>query len=374
MKVLHGLLLVTFAVQSVVPSVAPGAPSTPSALPDETTEGIEPELEPEPIDYEAAMGEVLAATRAADWDRALLATQPLFDAEDQLGEYARAESHFARGLVWYLREDAKPTHAGAYLASVPSFESARALAGSGELRLRANYDRGLALLWTAERWRGLIPEKSQEILQATGIPPIPAPPTPPVPDGADAPEPPDPLALARTFYLAAKDAFVERLRADWRDADTRANLELIGRRLRELDEIEQQREEQQQEQQQDQEQESEDQEQQDGEPSDEESSDENQDQENDGEPEDSESEGNPEDQESDEEQEPSLDERPENSAESEPEGEAGEAQQGDPSDERLLTREQVMRLLDKLEQLDGEREALEARIQRAQRIPVDRDW
>jgi len=47
----------------------------------------------------------------------------------------------------------------------------------------------------------------------------------------------------------AKEHLVERLRADWRDEDTRANLEWIQRRLAELEEIERQREEQQQEQQ-----------------------------------------------------------------------------------------------------------------------------
>jgi len=54
-------------------------------------------------------------------------------------------------------------------------------------------------------------------------------------------EEPDYLKLARTQYESALARFVDRLRLDWRDADTRANVEWIQRRLDELRKIEEKR-------------------------------------------------------------------------------------------------------------------------------------
>ena len=177
---------------------------------------------------------------------------------------------------------------------------------------------------------------------------------------------PDPLQTARAAYLAAKEPLIERLRADWRDEDTRANLELIQRRLAELDEIERRREEQRQEQQQDQDQQG------DGEGEGDGSED----------PSEGEAEGeesSPADGSGDPNQtQPGQgEEEPQTQAAPRPAEGEGEARSGtDPSElaERHLTREEVMRLLDKLGELEEAGAELEARLREARRIPVDRDW
>jgi len=124
----------------------------------------------------------------------------------------RAEVHYLRGLIYAQRADLGP--------SDESFELARVLAGAGETRLDAIYNQGNLDMLLGEAVRQMIPEIA----------------------GEDAVEPPedmeeDPLAVARSAYLAAREHYVERLTADWRDADTRANAELALRRLNELDEV-----------------------------------------------------------------------------------------------------------------------------------------
>jgi Ca-activated chloride channel family protein len=205
----------------------------------------------------------------------------------------------------------------------------------------------------------------------TPLPGIPVPPGSAAPaapgTGAQPEEPPDPLELARGFYERSLEHFVERLRIDWRDEDTAANVELIQRRLRELDEIEQQREEQ--EQQQEQEQEGE-------EPQ------ENEEQDSD-EQEESEQ-GEPSEQDPNEQQEP-QDGEPEDPSEEEqqePEPQDGEGEESAPPqdpppgepEERVLTREEVMRLLDQLEQIEQEAEKIQERLRDRNRVPVKRDW
>lgn len=302
-----------------------------------------------------------------------------------LGEHERAAAHYALGVVKSRSED----HAVAASAAL-EFESARALAGPGELRLDATYDLGGTHLNEAERLRATLPEIAGAAAPAStpGLPPM-QPGPPGTTGGAGDEEQPDPLPLARAAYETARGFLVERLRADWRDADTRANLELIQRRLRELDEIERQREEQQQEQQ-EQEQGEDDQQQdqqQDGEP--------NEDQE--GEPSDSQDDSSAqEDPSADEQGEPEEqpDQPPEPSEES-PTGEQDEPQPGQPPEpegaeeqqpaapqsagegepeERVLTREEVMRLLDRLAELEEQGRELEAALQKARRTPVARDW
>jgi hypothetical protein len=156
----------------------------------------------------------------------------------------RAEVQHARGVSLALAES--------YEEGADAFRSAAALAGPGALRDGALYGAGTSLLFRAEELFLEIPE----VRERRGLPPLPDPgaapavppgaPGPPVPTGA-APaddDAPDPLEVAREAYLAAKDRLLDRLRHDWRDVDTRANLELVQRRLRELDDIEREREEQ----------------------------------------------------------------------------------------------------------------------------------
>ena len=341
-----------------------------------------------PATHAARIAPAIDAARRGEWLAGLVAVQEVLDAEEagslELAETERAEFLFARGLLAFQAEEETPTTVSSLLASVPSFESARAYAGPGELRLTATYDLGSSYLESAERWRAHVPE----VAQAPDAPPqVPLPPPPPDPTGgapdpaADPPEPPDPLAMARGLYEEAKLVLIERLRSDWRDEDTRANLEWIQRRLRELDEIERQREEQ-QDQQQEQDP-SDDSESEDGEEN--ESEEQENDQEQDGDsdeerapedPEDGESEESEEEPPSEDEEPPSEDpsERPEPEA-APPQEQGGEASsQSAPEEERLLTREEVMRLLDQLDDLEDQREALEAAIQKQRRVPVERDW
>ena len=305
----------------------------------------------QPPAYDEALAGVVAAVERGAWDEALAGAERLVaDAtEHGLREWQLAEAQFARGVVLARRDQEHPSEAG-FASAVPAFESARALAGPGRLRLDATYDLGLVHLFEAERWRAQIPELA-------GAPPAGA-----APDASQ----PDPLQTARAAYLAAKEPLIERLRADWRDADTRANLELIQRRLAELDEIERRREEQRQEQQQD------------------------QDQQGDGEGEGDGSEDPSEGEAEGEESSPADgsgdpnptqpgqgEEEPRTQAAPRPEEGEGEARSGtDPSElaERHLTREEVMRLLDKLGELEEAGAELEARLREARRIPVDRDW
>lgn len=257
---------------------------------------------------------------------------------------ARAEVHFARGVL--LLEGERRAEAE------EAFQSARGLWPHGTLVLEATYDLGLAALLEGEAWRARIPELG-------GQPPAAA-----SPDE----EPPDPLEQARAHYLRARAALVERLRLDWRDADTRANVELVQRRLRELDEIERQRDEQREEQEPSEPQEGE------GEPqegSGEDSSEGEPEQEPGQEPPPGEEPAEPED-------EPQPAETPEPQAEEqrpegEPEGESEPPKAPEP-EEALLSREQIQRLLDRLQQLEEQAEALREARRSRQRMPVERDW
>jgi len=340
------------------------------------------------------MDDAIRAIAQGDWGSALHASTVGLLLEEYLDELQLAEAYYLQGFVLgqepvsellQQAENARAEEAGeeprplrAYLGGLSGFEQARVFAGRGDLRLRAIYNLGCLHLLDADAWRAEIPEIAQAQGGGQGAPAgsgmagmagmggmSPA--------GAEGEEPPDPLANARAGYLRARDWLVQRLKADWHDEDTRANLELIQRRLRELDEIEKEREEQQQEQESDENQEG----------------DEDQNNEEDGESEDSENQeqdGNPEDpddgQEGDQQQDPGdpgEGEKPEEQQQQQPdegqEEQAPQPHEGNPENaERHLTREEVMRLLDKLSQMEDEYRALQESLRAARRIPVERDW
>lgn len=305
------------------------------------------------VDAASAVADrLLAPTRFLRWRaeavarpgwraRALRAADPLLDL---LGLHARTAPQ--RGAVEYARGVALAR--GARRAgSEAAFEAARALAGPGELRLAATYDLGTSALEEGEEHRAKIPEVS-------GAPPAAAPGGPPAPRpagpaGAGAPGgEPDPLELARAAYLRARERLVERLRADWRDADAQANVELVQRRLKELDRIEKEREQQQK----DQEQPPKDQPPQ-------------PDQQGEGDQQKKPDEQPP--QEPEPKQEPPKPEdepKPEDAQEPPPEPEA---------QERELTREEVLQLLDRLAELEEQMKQLREQ-QRARRVRVKKDW
>ena len=228
-------------------------------------------------------------------------------------------------------------------AAVDLLEQARAQAGPGVIRLDSTYDLGVLYLEEGERYRAQLPEFS------AGVPA-------PAPLPADAEETQDPLEAARANYLKARDWFVERLILDWRDADTRANAELVERRLRELDEFERQRQEQQDQEQQEPQ---DGQEPQEGDEEGEESSDEEQDS---GEDSDENAEGEREPQEPGEGEEPP-----------EEESQTDEADETD-LQEIHLTQEEMQRLLEALREIEEKGEEVREALRRIGRQNVDRDW
>ena len=271
------------------------------------------------------------------------ATDPL------LPEALRAQFRFAQGVVHHDQELFDP--------AAKAFSSSRALAGPGELRLDAGYNLGTSALVFAEGRRAAFLAAMQ------------APPGGPAAGAEDGPE--ITIDDLRADYLEAKSHLLDRWRADLADLDTRANLELVQRRLRELDELERQQQEQQ----------------------DDSESEESQDQEQEGDSEDSE----------DSEEGDESEQEGQDGADQEGEGERQEQESTDPGEnatdpvqnqadphqelpdvepgseeglpaERLLTREQVMQLLDRLEQLEAEGQEIQELLKSRERIPVEKDW
>ncbi|MCC6408477.1 MAG: hypothetical protein IT453_15045 [Planctomycetes bacterium] len=281
---------------------------------------------------------------------------------------ARAEVHYAAGVA----ED----RGGNPAAAAARFQTALALAGPGSLRLEAGYNVGAIALGLAERLR-----------EAQKQAPQPGPPGAPGPQGSGIPGG-EPLDQLESAYRAAKQELVLRLRADWHDEDTRANLELIQRRLREIEkQREQQKQQQQQQQKQDSKQDSKDE---DPNQKDPQKSDPQQDQKD---PKDQPSSSNEERKDPSEQQDPKEGEPkdgeqqdPTQSDQQKPEQQPGE-QQPDPKDtkdpkdappakpeERVMTREEILRLLSQLEEIEKEGQAVRARLQRSRRASAEKDW
>jgi|694.fasta_scaffold03104_19 hypothetical protein len=239
-------------------------------------------------------------------------------------------------------------------ASAREFQVARSR-GQGELRNAAIYNLGTLALQEAERWRAELPEVRKSA-------PAAALPLPPLPSGAGQQpgQQPDPLTEARKHYLEARRHCVERLRLDWRDGDTRAQAELVTRRLKELDEIEKQRQQQQQ---------------QDQKP---------QDQKDQKDPENKQDQKDPQQpdkppEKPQEKPDPSAQDKPEESPsesakpeESQPETPPKEPQPqpGEPS----LSKEEMVQLLDRLQKLEEQAEKLKAQMREARRTAVKKDW
>jgi hypothetical protein len=262
---------------------------------------------------------------------------------ERLSPADRALVRYQRGLIRVNKGDL----AGA----MEDLGLARSLGGAGAVRRDAVYALGTLNLMVGDVLRQQIPEISGA---------QPTPPSPPA--GAQGEEAPDPLVVARTAYSQARANLIERIRLDWRDGDSRANMELVQRRLRELDEIERQREEQSQEQEDNQEGEPSDEEQEGGEPQDSdqesESSDPNKDPNEESETEEPEEPGEPQEQDSQEDGDESAEE---NEAKAEPE-------------ELQLTQEELERLLRILRDHEEEGERLREALLRQRRVQVERDW
>jgi Ca-activated chloride channel family protein len=333
---------------------------------------------------ERSLANAVRHQRSGELEAAAAAARAVLQEADRLGlpERDRARAHFALGVIAATRaSSSEATRAEDWQGASTAFSAARALAGPGELRLDATYDLGWIALQRAEQKRARIPE----LAGAAGS--APAPPVPALAPGAGSgagPGEEDPLGEARALYREARSWFLERLQGAWQDADTRANLELVLRRLKELERIEEQREQQQQEQQQqqgqsgqpgDQEQERDEQEQQQNPEQDRQP-----DQESPGEP----GEERPPGEEQQPAEQPQQQEQPTPGAEEpretqevpRPEQGAEEAQPSRPAErkEEHLTREEVLRLLDRLAELEKQGKAIEAALRARKRTAVKRDW
>lgn len=302
------------------------------------------------------------ATSEDGWRKSIVAAaDPVFELLGVNGAPPpqRAAVHYARGVVLSRKGDRE--------RSEQSFESARALAGAGELRLDAIYNLGVSALMEGESWRAKIPEIS-------GQPAQPSPPaaTPPGPSGSTS-APPDPLDLARMAYLRAKGHLVERLRADWHDDDARADTQLVQKRLKELDEIQKKREQQKKEQQ-DKDKKDQDDKNQDKKKDDKKPDDKSQDQKDKEQDKPEDQKPDPKDDKKDEPKKPEekKDQKPED-AKPEEKKDDKQAQAQEP-DEQVLSKEEVMRLLDILKQREDQGKKLLQQLQHARRVKVKKDW
>ncbi|MFM7281234.1 MAG: hypothetical protein ACKO32_05580 [Planctomycetia bacterium] len=270
------------------------------------------------------------------------------------GQEAAPTPHqaYAKGLELARQEQREP--------SAREFETVRAMAqgpAQAELRRAAVYNLGTLELKEGELWRAKLPEIQKDAgAAALPMPPLPKPTLPGAAAGAQAE---DPIAKARQHYSAARKHFIERLRIDWRDADTRANAELVTRRLAELDRIEKQRKEQQKQQQQDQKdqqkQDQKDQQQKDPENKD---------------PQDKDS--KPE--EKPEQQPPAEDQKQESKPEKPQPEEKPQPQAQPEQGEKELSKEEMVQLLDRLQKIEQQAEKLKAQMRDARRTAVKKDW
>jgi hypothetical protein len=277
----------------------------------------------------------------------------------ETSEPARADLAFVLGVAC-ARDQARDEARAA-------FAQALSLAGPGARRLDASYDLAWMHLDEAEELYARIPEVAGRRGAAAAGQPTSG--TAPLAAHEDA------LPHARAAYLRARSAFLERLRLDTRHVDTRANLELVVRRLCDLERIEQDRA-QQKKQQQQQKPAQQDQEDRDGEA-----------QPDAQEADDSSPHGDPDPNRQGDEQarpeqpEPDAEPRDEpakaspSAPQSEPppspapQGAGGDEQAGEP-----LSREERLRLLDKLSELERAAEALLERLRAVGRASVERDW
>jgi hypothetical protein len=295
------------------------------------------------------------ATAHPGWKRTLVeAADPLFAAVglSDLSPVERAAVHYARGVVLAVAE--KRGEAG------EAFEKARALAGPGDLRLDSTYDLAWTALAEGEVLRKQIPELGGTAPAAV-MPPTAA--MPPAAGAPGAPPAPDALQLAKAAYLVARERFVERLKADASDLDSRANVELAQKRLKELAEIEKKREEEKQKQ----EQQKKDQKDQDQKDKGKQDKD-DKNQQNKDDAKDPQKDDKSEDQKKKDEQQKQQEEQ-----QKEGEDKKKDAKP-DASKEQQLTKEEIMRLLDTLKDREEEGKRLLEMRKRASRARVKKDW
>jgi len=349
----------------VAPAPAPAAP--PVQAPQEAP--AEPAVAPYPGPLADGLKELADSARGGENERALGLCASLLASPEigRLPEEQRARVRFDVGLARAL--------AGAQDDAVADLRAAAGLAGPGDLRAKSLYAAGTARLLAAEALRVKVPEIAKKLGLEPPPPPGMIPGGPPIPEQAA----PNPIELARTAYLNARTELLQRLKLEWRDADTRANLELVARRLRELDEAERQRkEEQQQQQQQQQQQKQQDQQKKQQPPDQPQDKDQKQDPNQDQKP--------PEDQQKQPDQKPEdgkdqpdkPQEPPKDQQDKDKQDKDKQQQEAKPDpakmEEQVMSKEEVQRLLDRLQDIEDQAKALRAMLRERRRAPVERDW
>jgi hypothetical protein len=291
-------------------------------------------------------------------------------AKPRLADSTRAEIEYHRGIVFDACSDGASSSA--------AFSRAGGLAAAGPLRLDAWYNAGTVDLNTAEQLFLQIPE----VREARKLPPLePAQPSAQANPASPAAEKNQDLDRAAAAFDVSKQGLLLRLRADWHDADTRANLELIQRRLRAITKIREEREKQEQEQ-------KDQQQKQDPKQQDKDKNDKSKDKKDPSKPDDKSSDpdkSKPDDKQDpkekpkpDEKKDPSKDPskqdqpKPEDAQKTDKDPKS--AQQAKPGDEQALSKEEVLRLMDQLQAIDQEARELQARIRAHRRPPVAKDW
>ncbi len=354
--------LFLFSSHQTPPVVAPDA----ATLPAPSAPAVAPAPAVVPYEHSVAQGlrELRAMLDANALDEAKALGERLV-AMANLSENARGEIEYHRGVLLERRSE--------LAASSAAFARSGGLCAPGPLRLDAWYNSGTAILEGSEPLFLSIPE----VRKSRNLPPLEPAAVAPAPNGEKPKEPKEPkenedLDHAMAAYQAARQGLVHRLRAEARDVDTRANLELIQRRLREIEKIRKQREEAKKEQQKEPDPDKQDKK--DPKDSKDKPEDKDKPQDKDKKPEqdpdkDESKEKKPEEKENPEQKKPEDEQKQEGDK-----GKPPPPKQQKPGEERALSKEEVSRLMDQLANIEQEAKQLQARIRARRRAPVEKDW
>ncbi len=288
------------------------------------------------------------------------AVDPLLDMAgwNGLEPDVRAEVWYAKGVIATLAKDRETAEADLW--------KARGMTSDASLQRDTIYDLGTLSLQAGEEERAKLPEVSGK----QAAPPTPVPSAPGAqPAGPGGAQPPDPLQLARAAYLLARDRFVERLRDDWQDADTQANVELCLKRLRELDDIEKKRKEEEQKKKDEQQKKDQQNKDQDKKDKDKDKQDPEKDQQGKDDPKKDQDKPKDEDKKKDE----KKPDQPQDEKDKEAEKKKKDAQPTQKQDEQMSP-EEMTQLLDRLQRIEDEHKKIEAQLRAMRRAKVKKDW
>ncbi len=346
--------LALFALQAQQP---PSSAPTTSARQVPAVEPAPPELEPYAGSLRDARAALIEASESARHDDAQRLCKQILAHRELAAqpESMRAEVAYAVGTAYGF--------AGELKSALEHLRRAQGLAGSSELGRDALYEAGTLLLLHAEELRKLVPEIAQKL----GLPAAPQTGFAPQQNGA-APQI-DALDVARRAYLDARTELAQRWRIEPGERDTRANLELLQRRLRELDELAKQREDEQQQQDKDPKQDK-------NQPpnKDQQKPDPNQKQDpqqSDAPEKDPKEKQDPQAQPDDKGEQPKPEDKPEDPSKEDSQAKPDAAKA---REDMLMTPEEVQRLLDHLSAIDAQALQVQKALRERRKTPVKKDW